>query len=92
MKGRELLFNLLLCQDLVRGYNRKFLPPSCIMKVDLHKAFDSAHWTFLEEWLKALKFPPIFIQWVMNCITSIQFTISINGKKGDLFKDKKGLK
>jgi len=28
----------------------------------------------------------------MNCITSVQFTISINGKQGDLFKAKRGLK
>ncbi|KAJ8441878.1 hypothetical protein Cgig2_034137 [Carnegiea gigantea] len=43
VKGRELLFSVLLCQDLVRGYNRKHTTPSCIMKVDLHKAFDSVH-------------------------------------------------
>ncbi|KAJ8422037.1 hypothetical protein Cgig2_027268 [Carnegiea gigantea] len=41
--GRELLHNVLLCQDLTRGYNRKFCLPSCILKVDLHKAFDSVH-------------------------------------------------
>ncbi|KAJ8419500.1 hypothetical protein Cgig2_026412 [Carnegiea gigantea] len=92
VKGRELIFNVLVCQDLIRGYNRKFLPRSCIMKVDLHQAFESVHWAILEEWLKALKFPPLFIKWIMNCIISIQFTISINGKQGDLFKGKKGLK
>ena len=27
VKERELLFNVLLCQDLVRGYNRKLTPP-----------------------------------------------------------------
>ena len=90
--GRELLFNVLLCQDITRGYNRKVLPPSCIVKVDLHKAFDSVHWAFLQEWLKALKFPPLFIKWVMNCITSVKFTINTNGKQGAFFKGKRGLK
>ena len=37
VKGRKLLFNVLLCQDLVRGYNRKPAIPSCIMKVDQHR-------------------------------------------------------
>ena len=92
VQGRELLYNVLLCQDLTRGYNRKFNPPCCIMKVDLHKAFDSVHWDFLREWLKALSFPPLFIRWVMNCITSVQFTICINGKQGTKFKGKRGLK
>lgn len=92
VKGRELLFNVLLCQDLARGYNRKYSPPSCLMKVDLHKAFDSVHWAFLREWLNAPKFPSLFIQWVMKCITSVHFTVSINGKQGELFKGKRGLK
>jgi len=43
VKGRELLFNVLLYQDLTRGYNKKHATPSYIMKVDLHKAFDSVH-------------------------------------------------
>ena len=56
--GRELLFNLLLCPDLARGYTRKVSLPCCLMKVDLHKAFDSVQWDFLIDWLNALKFPP----------------------------------
>ena len=28
VKGRELLFNVILCQDLARGYNRKYTPPA----------------------------------------------------------------
>jgi len=87
-----LLFNVLLCQDLARGYNRKHTPPCCIMKVDIHKAFDSVHWVFLKELLEALKFPPLFIQWIMKCITSVQFSININGQQGAFFRGKRGLK
>ena len=62
------------------------------MKVDLHKDFDSVHWVFLQDLLQALNFPPIFILWIMACITSVQFTIAINGQQGDFFKGKRGLK
>ena len=41
INGRELLFNVLLCQDLARGYQRKHTPPQLHLKVDLHKEFDS---------------------------------------------------
>jgi len=58
VKGRELLFNVLLCQELAKGYNRKHTTPSYIMKVDFLKAFDSVQWAFLMELLAALKFPP----------------------------------
>jgi len=62
------------------------------MKVDLHKAFNFVHWEFIEELLSALKFPPLFIQWIMKCITSVEFAISINGQQGEFFKGKRGLK
>ena len=39
--NREFLFNVLICQDLARGYTRKHISPRCILKFDLHKAFDS---------------------------------------------------
>jgi len=91
VKGRELLFNVMLCQDIVRGYHRKHTP-SCIMKVDLHKAFDSVHWDFIKEILYALKFPPTFVQWIMRCISPVQFAININGQQGEWFKGEKGLK
>jgi len=80
VKGRELLINVMLCQDLVRGHQRKHTPPSCIMKVDLHKAFDSVHWEFIKELLFGLKFPPFFIQGTMRCISQVQFAININGQ------------
>jgi len=33
VKGRELLFNVLLCQEIARGYSRKNISPRCIMKI-----------------------------------------------------------
>jgi len=86
VKGRELSFNVLLCQDLVKGYNRKHATPNCIMKVDLHKAFDAVHWDFIKEILNALKFPPLFTQWIMKCITSVKYSISLNRQQGPMFK------
>ena len=92
VKGRELLFNVLLCQDIVRGYHRLHTPPCCIMKVDLHKAFDSVHWEFIKELLHALHFPPLFVKWIMNCISQVQFAINVNGLQGNWFRGKRGLK
>jgi len=60
------------------------------MKVDLHKAFDSVHWEFIKKLLYALKFPPLFIQWIMKCISSVEFAICIN--VGEFFKGRRGLK
>ena len=39
IKGRELLYNVLICQDIARDYQRKTISPRCILKIDLQKAW-----------------------------------------------------
>ena len=92
VKGRELLYNVLICQDIARGYNRKGISPRCILKIDLQKAFDSVNWGFIQDMLTALKFSMQFTKWVMACVTSVQFTIHINGLVSTPFKGGKGLR
>ncbi|XP_038996679.1 uncharacterized protein LOC120121391 [Hibiscus syriacus] len=41
VKGRSIVDNTLLAQELVRGYNRKNISSRCALKIDLQKAFDS---------------------------------------------------
>lgn len=62
------------------------------MKIDLRKAYDSVSWEFLGELLEKFKFPEKFRLWIMTCITSPSFSISVNGGLCDFFKRKKGLR
>ena len=43
IKGRELLYNVLICQDIARGYQRKGISLRCILIINLKKAFNSVH-------------------------------------------------
>ena len=92
VQGRELLYNVLICQDLARGYLRKNITPRCILEIHLQKAFDSVHWDFIKEYLSALHFPEIFTKWVLACVTSVNFFISLNGQQSDKFKGGRGLR
>ena len=62
--GRCIEDNVLLAQEMVRGYARSTLSPRCAIKVDLQKAFDSLSWDFILEVLTVLHFPAQFIEWV----------------------------
>ena len=92
VKERKILFNVLIFQDIAWGYSRKGISPRCIMKIDLHKAFDSVHWPFIKELLHHLKFLDQFVKWIMACITSISFSIHVNGQQGRTFQGRRGLK
>ena len=41
IKRRSITDNILMAKELVRGYGISFLSPSCAVKIDLQKAFDS---------------------------------------------------
>ncbi|GKC90122.1 hypothetical protein Tco_1150771 [Tanacetum coccineum] len=44
--------NILLIQELLKGYKRKTGPQRCALKLDLQKAYDTVSWTFLEAVLR----------------------------------------
>ncbi|XP_074305780.1 uncharacterized protein LOC141641001 [Silene latifolia] len=61
IKGRDIVGNILLRQDLVKMYKRKACSPRIMMKIDLQKAYDSVECVFLQDMLKALNFPKLVI-------------------------------
>ncbi|XP_074291826.1 uncharacterized protein LOC141618631 [Silene latifolia] len=92
IKGRNIVENVLICQDIVRLYNRKAASPRCLLKIDLRKAYDSVEWDFLLQMLTYLNFPKKFIGWIMSCVTSPTYSLSLNGNFFGFFKGKRGLR
>ena len=60
--GRLISDNVLLAQELMRGYHRADSPSRGAIKVDLKKAFDSVRWDFILDLLEGLHFPPHMIR------------------------------
>ncbi|XP_074305388.1 uncharacterized protein LOC141640516 [Silene latifolia] len=87
IKGGSIIENILVCQDLVRLYNRQACTPRCMFKMDLMKAYDSISWQFVKEILDAFLFPPQFSNLVMECIRSATFSIAVNGEIFGFFPD-----
>ncbi|XP_021723776.1 uncharacterized protein LOC110691165 [Chenopodium quinoa] len=63
-----------------------------LLKVDIKKAYDYVKWEFLGEILQALNFPDKLILWVMTCVTTASFSLSINGNLEGFFHGKRGLR
>ncbi|XP_021751017.1 uncharacterized protein LOC110716680 [Chenopodium quinoa] len=62
VENRQIIHNISIIQDLVSHYGRKNAPSSCLLKVDIKKAYDSVKWEFLEEMLIAFGFPGKFVK------------------------------
>ncbi|KAL2893859.1 LINE-1 retrotransposable element ORF2 protein [Bienertia sinuspersici] len=89
---RFIVHNIMVCQDLVRKYGRKNSTPSCLIKLDLRKAYDTVEWEFVQEMLESLGFPDQFTSWVMECISTPMFSLVLNGIPHGFFKSKRGLR
>ncbi|XP_074278168.1 uncharacterized protein LOC141601764 [Silene latifolia] len=92
VKGRNIVDNVLICQDLVRLYNRKVAFPRCLIKIDLRKAYDTVEWEFIHQMLIALKFPTCFIKLIMICVSSPSYSLHVNGSTFGFFQGKRGLR
>ncbi|GJY05164.1 RNA-directed DNA polymerase, eukaryota, reverse transcriptase zinc-binding domain protein [Tanacetum coccineum] len=90
--GRQIYDNILITQELLRGYSRKSGPKRCALKIDLQKAYDTVSWTFLECILKKFGFNPKMVHWIMKCMTTASFSICVNGCSYGYFKGVRGLR
>ncbi|KAL0445137.1 UNVERIFIED_CONTAM: hypothetical protein Slati_2236400 [Sesamum latifolium] len=77
--GRSIGDNILLAQELFQGYNQQHVPPRCALKVDIRKAYDTVEWDFLSAVLKLFGFPPLFVSWIEECVTSPSYSVCLNG-------------
>ncbi|GJV14338.1 RNA-directed DNA polymerase, eukaryota, reverse transcriptase zinc-binding domain protein [Tanacetum coccineum] len=90
--GRHIQDNILIAQELLRGYNRKNGPKRCAMQIDIQKAYDTVSWSFLEDILGKFGFHRRMVDWIMTCVKSTTFTICLNGELNGFFKGGRGLR
>ncbi|GJR76641.1 hypothetical protein Tco_0089006 [Tanacetum coccineum] len=90
--GRRISDNILLTQELMHNYHLDRGSPRCAFKVDIQKAYDTVDWGFLKEVLLAFGFHARMVSWIMECVTTTSFSLSINGTIHGYFKGKRGLR
>jgi len=89
--GRRISDNILLTQELMHNYHRQRGPPRCAFKVDIQKAYGTVNWVFLEKVLEGFGFHLCMIKWIMICVSTASFSVSVNGNLYVYFKGKRGL-
>ena len=62
------------------------------MKIDMSKAYDRIDWSFLRAILLTMNFSLIWVNWIIECVTTATYTLLINGSPSRSFKPDKGLR
>ena len=50
------------------------------IKTDMSKAYDRVEWEFIQVLLTKMEFDCQWIMWMIECITSVQYMILLNGQ------------
>ncbi|XP_021985789.1 uncharacterized protein LOC110881983 [Helianthus annuus] len=90
--GRKISDNILLTQELMHNYHLNRGPPRCAFKIDIQKAYDTVNWSFLEVVLQRFGFHNKMVKWIMTCVTTASYSVSINGDIHGYFPGKRGLR
>ena len=91
--GRKIQENTFLAQEIIHEIKKKKGKLGWMgLKIDMEKAYDRIEWSFLRMVMTNFGFPQIWIQWMMQCVTTTSFSVLINGSPFGHFKPQRGLR
>lgn len=62
------------------------------IKIDMAKAYDRIEWSFLNNTLITMGFPINLVNTIMRCVSTVSFSILINGQPSNDFTPHRGLR
>jgi hypothetical protein len=91
--GRLITDNVLIAYESVHAMRRKKKGKNnfCAVKLDMMKAYDRVEWHFLEAIMLRLGFSDTAVRLILKCVSSVRFTIKVNGELLPYFTPSRGL-
>ncbi|MCH93433.1 putative ribonuclease H protein, partial [Trifolium medium] len=62
------------------------------IKTDMAKAYDRLEWDFLKKTMESMNFPQNIVNTIMKCVSTVSFSILVNGKPTKTFLPERGLR
>ncbi|CAN0905267.1 Transposon TX1 uncharacterized 149 kDa protein [Linum grandiflorum] len=80
--GRSIIDNVMVAFETIHSMKRRQTGKwgEMAIKIDISKAYDRVEWDYLEEVLRKVGFEERWIRWMMLCVTSVRYTVQVNGE------------
>jgi len=93
VQKRAIQDNILIGHEVFHGFRtKKGKEGFMAIKLDMKKAYDRIEWKYIRVVLEKFGFCNKFTNWIMECISSVSYSILINDKPTDPFTPGRGLR
>nr|XP_027090162.1 uncharacterized protein LOC113711181 [Coffea arabica] len=92
--GKQILDNVLVAHECNHFLNNKRSGKKgyVAIKLDIFKAYDRIEWTFLEKLILKIGFCQQWVGWIMECVSSVSYSVNSNREKKGFIKPIRGLR
>lgn len=94
IQGRNITYNILWAHEIFDILRKKKNQKKGYgaLKIDMSKTYDRVNWNFLKAVLLSMNFSNKWVDWIMECVTSVQYSLLINGNPTKAFNISRGLR
>lgn len=91
--NRWIIENVLVAHEVVHSFKKSKRKKSFVgLKLDFHKSYDCLEWEFIHRVLKAVGFDDNVAKLINQCLSTVRFTLLLNGTKSSSITPSKGIR